>query len=531
MILLYNAVIYTLDERQPRAAALVTRGGRILELGEAQSLRLRYPEIRERLDLAGRAVIPGLVDAHIHLQHFALSLDKTDCETETRQECLQRVADRAQHTPAGEWLLGHGWNQNTWTDGFGSATELDQAAPSNPVYLTAKSLHAGWANSQALRLAGVSSQTPDPPGGKIGRDGHGRPDGLLFESAMELVAAAVPPTGADKIEQALEKALPVLHQMGLTGVHDFDRRDCFAALQRLHRRQALSLRVVKSLPLDDLDHAVALGLQSGFGDELLRTGSVKAFADGALGPHTAAMLQPYENEPDNRGILLLDGETLLEHGRKAVDNSLSLAVHAIGDLANHEVLQAFTQLRRYERERGLPAMRHRIEHVQLIHPDDAARLAQNDILASMQPIHATSDMLMADRFWGQRAAGAYAWRTQLKHGGRLVFGSDAPVESPNPFLGLFAAVTRQRLDGSPGALGWFPEQRLSLYEALHAYTTGPAFAAGTENRQGKLLPGYDADLLVLDQDPFQVPPRQIANIRPLAAMVGARWVYRDPALF
>ena len=230
-------------------------------------------------------------------------------------------------------------------------------------------------------------------------------------------------------------------------------------------------------------------------------------------------------------MLLMDAEEIFEHGRQAVENGLPLAVHAIGDRANHEVLDALSQLRRLERDLRLQSnapdrpLRHRIEHVQVIHAGDAARLAQLGVVASMQPVHATSDMLMADRFWGPRAALSYAWQTQLEHGATLAFGSDAPVESPNPFWGLHAAVTRQRPDGSPGAQGWYTEQRLGLEQALHGYTSGPAYVAGWEDRLGRLAPGYLADLIVLDRDPFDCPPQELHSLRPSATMVGGEWVY------
>jgi hypothetical protein len=344
---------------------------------------------------------------------------------------------------------------------------------------------------------------------------------------MDLVASHIPAPGNLQVAEAICRAQDTLWQVGLTGVHDFDRSRCFAALQILHERGELHLRVLKSIPLEELPHAIALGLRSGFGDEMLRIGSIKAFADGALGPRTAAMLQPFEGEPDNRGILLLDKEQLADYGRTAVDNGFSLAVHAIGDRANHEVLDAFQEVRRYEAEHSIPRLRHRIEHVQIIHPHDADRLAQLSILASMQPIHATSDMRMADRFWGDRARFSYAWRTQLNAGAQLVFGSDAPVESPNPFWGLHAAVTRQRQDGSPSTSGWYPEQRLTFNESLLGFTVGAAYAAGMEQKTGRLAPGCLADLVVCSADPFQCEPEQIKNITPLGTMVGGRWVYRN----
>jgi hypothetical protein len=525
--LLYNAKIHTLDDQQPAAGAIAIEHGRILAIGDSIKLRTEFAGHLPTEDLRGLVLLPGLSDAHLHLQHYALSLDMVDCETATRGECLQRIAERAKSTQPGEWIRGHGWNQNAWQDGIPGVEDLDQAAPRNPVYLTHKSLHSAWANQAALKLASLSASSPDPAGGRLGRTSIGSLDGILYESAMELVADVIPQPGVDKITQALRQTLPKLYQMGLTGVHDFDRKDCFSALQILHANGELKLRVVKSIPLEDLPYAAGLGLRSGFGDDMLRIGSVKAFMDGALGPQTAAMLAAYEGSGDNRGLLMMDAEQLFEHARLAADSGLSMAVHAIGDRANHEVLEAFLQLRVYERKHlDTPSLRHRIEHVQLIHRADAGRLAALGIIASMQPIHATSDMLMADRYWGERAALSYAWREQLKQGAHLAFGSDAPVESPNPFLGLHAAVTRRRADGSPGAEGWYPEQRLSLLEALHGFTTGAAYAAGMENRLGRLSPGFLADLLVLEKDPFNIPPHELQFLRPLRTMVDGEWVFR-----
>ncbi len=532
MKLIYNAIIYTLDEYNPTASAIVIDGERVIGVGEGESLRQalgsKGTEV-ETLDAGGRAVIPGLIDAHFHLEQYALGLQKVNCETPTRAECLRRVSERVNQLSPESWVLGHGWNQNNWLEGFGSASDLDAIAPRNPVYLTAKSLHAAWANTATLRLAGLNAQTPDPPDGHIGRDEHGHPNGILFEGAMELVQSAIPEPTLDQVVETIQATLPGLVKMGLTGLHDFDRRRCFSALQILRQQGRLTLRVVKSIPLEDLPYAAAIGLRTGFGDDFLRIGGVKAFADGALGPRTAAMLQPYEGEPDNRGMLLLDAEELYEHGRRAVNAGFSMAVHAIGDRAVHEVLNAFTQLRQYEREtQGTNfAFRHRIEHVQVIHPEDASRLGALGIIASMQPVHAPSDMRMADRFWGDRAALAYAWRTQLDNGATLALGSDAPVESPNPFWGLHAAVTRQQLDGSPGPDGWYPAQKLTLKETLRGFTYGPAYTANVDDRMGKLAPGYLADLLVLDQDPFHCEPEAIKEIRPLMTMVGGEWVYRE----
>jgi predicted amidohydrolase YtcJ len=340
MRIFYNAKIYTLDEKLPLASAIVIELGHILAVGEERSIISQFGDFSEQIDLGQRAVIPGLTDAHIHLQHFAMGLQNVDCETSTSEECLKNVEVRTSSTPPGEWVLGHGWNQNNWTEGFGTAEQLDKVAPQNPVYLTAKSLHAAWANSAALRQSGISAQTPDPEGGKILRHEDGSPTGILLETAMSLVSNFIPEPLSENVAEAIFSAQSKLWEMGLTGVHDFDGRTCFAALQQLHTAEKLKLRVVKSIPLESLSYAIGLGLRTGFGDDWLRIGSIKAFADGALGTRTAAMLKPYEGEPENRGLLMLDSEALFEQGQLAVENGLSLAVHAIGDNANHEVLKA-----------------------------------------------------------------------------------------------------------------------------------------------------------------------------------------------
>ena len=523
MKLLYNAYIHTQDPAHPTGSAIVIDRERILAVGEANNLLPQYPNA-EKQNMEGHVILPGLTDAHLHLKHYALSLQKIDCETDTKDECLRRVEERLKTARPGEWILGHGWNQNVWGL-WPTAAELDAVAPDNPVYLTAKSLHAAWANTTALRLANITSQTSDPQNGQVQRDAKGNATGILLETAMELVGDKIPEPGIGEIADAMEKAQAILWKMGLTGVHDFDRRDSFMALQQLHKHGRLKLRVLKNIPVELLDQAYELGLSAGFGDDWLRIGSVKVFMDGALGPHTAAMFQPYIGEEDNRGILNMDGEELFEHGRKAAQVGLALTVHAIGDRANHEVLNAYEQMRNYESENHLPAFRHRIEHVQVIHPDDAARLGKMNIIASMQPIHATSDMLMADAFWGERSRLAYAMRTQLDHGARLALGSDAPVESPNPFLGLYAAVTRRRADGSPSVEGWYPEQKLTMAEAWEGYSIGPAYAAYMENRLGRLAPGYLADLIVLKKDPFTGKAEDLLTMQSFATMVGGEWVH------
>ncbi len=531
MQLITNARIYTLDKEQPQAEALLIDQGTILAAGSKEEVKTATQNRTKLIDLGGRTVLPGLTDAHVHLHHYALSLKKIDCETKTLTECLQRIAMRVQETVAGSWVLGHGWQQNDWADciggrdGFPTAAMLDAITTEHPIYLTAKSLHAGWANSAALRAANVNTNTADPPDGAIQRDPVGNPTGILLEGAMSLVGDVIPKPTEAQLADAIAAAQATLWALGLTGVHDFDRRACFVALQQLRAAGRLKLRVIKNIPVEDLEYAAGVGLRTGFGDDVLRIGNIKAFADGALGPHTAAMIQPYADDPENLGMLLLDGEEIFEYGRTAALNGFGMTVHAIGDRANHEVLKAYANLRKFENENGLRPYRHRIEHVQLLHPDDLTRLADLDVIASMQPIHATSDMFAADQYWGDRAQYAYAWRTLLNAGTRLAFGSDAPVESPNPFWGLHAAVTRTRPGNVPSPEGWYPGQKLTRLEAVEGFTRGAAYTAGQENRLGQLSPGYFADLIVLEDDPFTCEPDRIRTMLPERTMVGGEWVF------
>lgn len=527
MRILFNASIKTQNPLQPHATALAIRQQQVVAVGSDDEILALQQSGDTCQNMNGAVIWPGLTDAHIHLQHYAEFLQSVDCETPTRTECIQRVTQRVQSSFPGVWIQGHGWNQNDWPEGFGSRFDLDAIAPHNPVYLTAKSLHASWANSAALRIAGITRDTPDPQGGSIGRDASGEPTGILFESAMSLVEAVIPSPTPEQTRQALQAAIPHLWRMGLTGCHDFDYRTCFSALQSLHQEAALKFRVLKNIPLPYLENALELGLRSGFGDDLLRIGNIKCFADGALGPRTAAMLEPYEGESEYRGFPLLNADQIFDIGQRAGLGGFGLAIHAIGDLANREVLNAYAHLRTFEAQNHLPHYRHRIEHVQVLHPDDVGRLAEYDVIASMQPIHAPSDMYTADRQWGARAGYAYAWHALQDAGSLLVFGSDAPVESPNPFWGLHAAVTRQRHNGEPGVHGWYPEQRISLQSALDAFTTGPAFAAGMENRLGRLAPAACADLIVLPCDPFDQPPQELYAISPSAVMINGEWVHQS----
>ncbi|NIM92380.1 MAG: amidohydrolase family protein [Anaerolineales bacterium] len=372
----------------------------------------------------------------------------------------------------------------------------------------------------------MDSTAEDPPGGEIQRHENGQPTGILFEKAMELVSSKIPKPSVDELAERVNEAQQVLWKMGITSIHDFDKSSAFSAFQRIHNRGELGLRVIKNISYKNLDEAIALGLRTGFGDAWLRIGHIKFYVDGALGPMTAAMIDSYEDSSDNFGLLRTGGEELTDMTFNAVKSGLAVSVHAIGDRANRITLDVFQAVREAEKSNNLPHLRHRIEHLQLLHPDDVHRPASLGVVASMQPYHATSDMEMAQNLWGKRSRLSYAWNSQLKAGAVLAFGSDAPVEIPNPFLGIHAAVTRKRLDGTPGPEGWIPEERISLKDTLFAYTRGPAYTAGLEKQQGMLKPGYFADLITLDTDPFTCPEDDLPQIAPVATMVGGQWKYR-----
>ena len=538
-VVLKNGRIYTQDESLPGVTAVAIAGDRILGAGSDEDMLALTGGESQVVDLDGRCVTPGLVDAHVHFQSYSLGLSLINLSgTVDLDEALERVALAAQDgNDSDRWLTGRGWNQADWPDGrFPRAADLDRVSRSRPALLKHKSGHAAWANSRALRRAGITAETPDPPGGQIQRDGHGHPTGILFETAIDVVNDRIPRPDEAELVGAMKLGQQKCLEAGLTGVHDYDGRACFGALQAMHQEGALLLRIVKNIPVRYLDHATGIGLHSGFGDDWLRIGGVKMFADGALGPRTATMLAPYEGEPENRGIVVTDKEEMMANASQASAAGLSLTVHAIGDRANHDVLDVYEVLRVQERRR-LAALgrgrvsgrllRHRIEHFQIVHPSDFERLAALEVVASMQPIHATADMEMVDRYWGGRAENSYAWRRVLQAGGMLALGSDAPVDPIEPLTGIHAAVTRQRTDGSPGPQGWYPEQRLSVAEAIHGYTMGPALASGRETLLGSITPGKLADLTIFEQDIYETPAAEIVEVHVAGTIVGGQFMFRD----
>lgn len=517
--LLRNARIYTGDPAHPWARSLAVVDGVVAGLDAGAEAWAGVPGAHAE-DTAGALIIPGLIDAHIHLMWYALSRRELQLRGLSRAALLSLVAARAGEVPPGAWITGRGWDQSLWDDDhFPTAAELDRVAPRHPVALIAKNGHVWVVNSAALRVAHITGETPDPPHGRIGRKADGTPDGLLFENALRLVKAVIPAPALGEVVDALDVAQGDLLALGITGVHDVDANPAFSAFQELRRQGRLRLRVVKYVRLESLDAVLDAGLRTGFGDAWLRFGGLKLFADGALGARTGAMFAPYAGEPDNVGILTLEPARLRDIARHAAAGGVAMAIHAIGDRANHITLDALEGALRVN-----PHLRHRIEHVQHIVPVDQRRLGRAGIVASMQPVHAIHDMVMADRYLGpDRAPHAYAWRSLADGGAVLAFGSDAPIEHFDPFVGLYAAVTRRREDGFPGPEGWHPEQRLTLGAALRAYTWGGAYAAGLEDQMGMLTPGYVADLVVLDRDIFALPPEALLDTRALRVMVGGVW--------
>ena len=527
-MVLLNGKIHTMDPRLPRASAAAIAGDRFLAVGGDAEMRALLAPGGRVVNLGGATVVPGFIDAHIHFLSYGLSLQEIDLSgVRSLSSALGRVKEGAANTPPGQWLIGRGWDQSVWEGGtFPTAAQLDAVAPQHPVFLSRKCGHAAWVNSRALERLGISSHTEVPDGGEIVRGNDGQPTGILLEKAMELGYGCLAEPSAEEALAAVRHAQAVVNRMGIVGVHTKEAAPSLRAFQQLRAEGELTLRTVAQIPVAELDSAIRLGLRTGLGDEFLRLGGVKVFSDGALGPRTAWMLAPYEGEPDNLGIVVTGADEMADIVARATEAGLAVVTHAIGDRANRMVLDALEASRRAGR--GLH-LRHRIEHAQLLHPDDIHRFAQLDIIASVQPIHATQDMRIADSYWGARSRYAYAFRSLWDSGAKLAFGSDAPVETPDVIQGIHAAVTRMRADGSPGGDGWYAEERLTVAEAVWAYTGGAAYAGSTEDSQGSITPGKFADLVVLSQDIFTIHPMAILETDVEATLFGGAFVWGEYA--
>ncbi|BCS34483.1 amidohydrolase [Luteitalea sp. TBR-22] len=527
-LIVTNARVYTVDQARPEAQAVAVRGNRIVAVGTTtEALALKGPATQV-IDAVGRAVIPGLHDAHGHVLGLGQGLQDLDLRGTTSAAAIaEKVRARAATLPRGQWIQGRGWDQNDWADtAWPTAAVLDAAAPDHPVFLSRVDGHAAWVNHAALAAAGVTASVADPEGGRVIRNAAGAPTGVLVDTAQALVSRRIPAPTRATLRERLRLADDLLARLGVTMVHDagvaWDDAAMYRAVadeERLKTRLYVMLRPPRqgeTLPRPLIGHAA----------HLLTVRAVKLVADGALGSRGAALHDPYTDEPSTRGLLVTSPEQLHAQALAAVRAGYQPCIHAIGDRANTAVLDLFEQLQR--EVPGSRALRMRNEHAQILRPADIPRFAALDVIASIQTTHATSDMPWAARRLGEARtrAGGYVWQALKQSGARLANGSDFPVEEPNPMFGFYAAVTRQDRQGQPPD-GWMPDQRLSRAEALHAATAGAAYAAHLERDLGVLRPGMLADLLVLSDDIMQVPAPRILEARPLVTIRGGRVTFRD----
>ena len=502
--------------------AVYVREGVIREVGPSDKLRANHSSARI-VDTTGMTVMPGLTDAHAHLYGLGLSLDTVSVlDTTSADEVVARVRERASRAAPGEWILGRGWDQNDWTvKEFPTAAALDAAVSNNPVWLRRIDGHAGWANSAALRAAGVTAASRDPEGGKILRDASGNPTGVFIDEAMELIDRIVPPPTQEQRKARVLAAAQAIAATGLTGIHDAGiDSSTITAVRELIDEKRFPIRVYAMLgdstPL--LTTWFAQKPLIGHGNRLT-VRSVKLYADGALGSRGAALLEPYSDDPGNSGLMIATPEHIEDVARRAKAAGFQVNTHAIGDRGVRNVIDAYARA-------GISAPdRYRIEHLQVISPPDVPRLVQHGIIASMQPTHATSDMYWAEaRLGPERVKGAYAWRTVLNAGGRLALGSDFPVELVNPFLGIHAAVTRQDQKNWPAG-GWYPAERLTLAEAIRGFTLDAAYAAFEESSRGTIEPGKLADLTIVEGDLYAMPATELFKAKVRYTVVGGDVVF------
>lgn len=530
-LIVHNARIAKLagDRGGAPPTALCAWNGRIVALGRDDDLLPAASGARV-VDAGGRFVCPGFTDSHVHLSSWAMLQSGRQVDLEgagSLAEAVGRLGAAVGSVPPGGWLRGRGWDKNRWPEGrFPTAADLDAVTGEVPAALPSHDGHSLWVNTAAMRIAGVTAHTPEPAGGRILRGADGVPNGLFQEAANGLVWRRVPEPSVDELTAALAAALPRAAALGLVAVHNCEGGDSMEAVRLLREQGTLSLRIVRYPPAEVLPALSGLSLGSGFGDEWMGIGGVKAFLDGALGAQTAAMLAPYE-AADDAGVLTMEPEELLDLIRRATEASLAVALHAIGDRAVRMALDAFETVKR-GRHGAWP--RHRIEHAQHLTEEDVPRFARLGIVASMQPAHMLADIDTCLRHVGDRSRWAFPLASLAASGAVLAFGSDAPVETMDPLVGLRSAVTRRRWDGTP-VEGWYPEQRLTVEQALAGYTTGPAYAAGRESLTGTLEPGKLADFVLLSADPRAVAAEELEQVRVVATVVGGRATYDPEGLF
>jgi predicted amidohydrolase YtcJ len=503
--------------------------GRILAVGAAADVAAKAPQAKH-VDMAGRTVLPGLIDAHGHVFGLGEMLTQLDLSATTSlPQALAAIGAYARANGQAKWVRGRGWNQENWKLGrFPTAQELDGVVADRPVWLERVDGHAGWANGRALALAGIIDKTPDPAGGKIVRDAAGHATGVLVDAAQAMIQKVLPQPTEQEARTMLDRALGTMASVGVTSAHDAGigvAQDLLYRDYADHGRLTARIYAMIGGTGPDFDQLAKNGPLNTYGHDMYALRAVKLYADGALGSRGAALLAPYTDDPHSHGLLFHSNQEIDAMIAKAMKKGYQVNVHAIGDAGNRQILDTFAKEIPANRAQ---ALRHRIEHAQVVTLTDIPRFKSIGIIPSMQPTHATSDKNMAEQRIGpERIKGAYAWRTFLAQGSRIACGSDFPVEAPNPFFGIHAAVTRQDANGNPIA-GWYPEQEMSLKEAFRCFTLDAAYAGHQERTLGSLEAGKHADFIVIDRDLFKISPYEIHKIGVLETWVGGRQVYRKP---
>jgi predicted amidohydrolase YtcJ len=528
-LIVHNARMYTAGDARPQATAAAVRGGRFVAVGQDADILKLKGGATAVVDLAGRTVVPGLEDAHGHFTSLGASLQRLDFRgLEDYDDVVAMVRRRAATARPGEWILGGGWDQNRWTDtSFPTHEKLDRAAPNHPVYLKRVDGHAGLANAAAMRLAGISRTTKDPEGGRIVRDPAGTPTGMFVDRAQGLIESTIPPESDAQLADQVLLADRECRRLGLTMVHDAgaDRREIDLYTRLVDEgRLATRLYVMVRGSMAELAPILRRGPIVNHHDYHLMARAIKVIADGALGSRGAAMLEDYSDDAGNRGLLTTPPSEVYAATFAASRAGFQTCIHAIGDRANREVLDIFERVQR--EVPGSRDLRMRDEHAQILSAEDIPRFARLGVIASMQPTHCTSDMPWVPARIGPKrtAEGAYVWQKLMRSGVVLASGSDFPVEQPNPMLGLYAAMTRQDVNGNPTG-GWAPEERLSRSEALKSFTINAAYAAHMETALGTIEAGKLADLVVLSRDIMTVPVRDIPTTTVVKTMIGGKWVF------
>ncbi|MHB8597514.1 MAG: amidohydrolase [Ktedonobacteraceae bacterium] len=534
-ILYLNGDIYTMNPAQPRAQALAieSTNGNIIAVGTNDEVRRAGGQYTELVDLRGKTVVPGFTDAHIHLVSAAYRAHYIDAGNSISEDAAaELVRQRAEQTPPGGWILGGQWDKNLWPgQQFPGKASLDAAAPQHPVALWSKDGHLLWVNSLALQRANISAQTPDLANGAILRDGSGEPTGILQEhEAMNLVYSVTDQSNPALTRELVQGILPELRKSGITTIHDIEGLDTLQLFQQLHNEGTLDMRVNMILPRQLLPELRDQRINIAPRDTMMRIGGIKIFADGTLGSQTAAMLEGFEDNPTNYGILAVPEEEMNEIVRTAAELGLSIAIHAIGDRAAHVALNAIEYAQRYiaanaDTIADRANVRYRLEHVQLITPDDLRRMRRLGVIASVQPFHAVADRDIAQRYWGKRARHAYAYRTMQHMGIPLALGSDAPVELFDPLRIIYAATMRSA--DATRRPPWLPDQALTMQEALWDYTMGAAYAGAEEQFKGSLTVGKLGDAIVLRENIFTTPQDKLPENGVQATILGGKVVYGE----